>query len=464
MATLTKDYSTPSDICWVDGDVDSSATSASTASRKAVREGGSAFKISWVCPHYTYQLQYRVKRRLSPAYAGAGGEVWEGWGEWQGHDLSDVKSDTERLQWGNLNVTSASFYFPYDFSQYDRIEYQVRVRAFDEATYKCSDWGYGELTVLYEPVIRNASATRRPNGDVVLAIDTNWVRGGNRFMMKNIRRDRENGVVVPKTVAAIGLEPDFTVIVPHDVAGESTTIYANLQTFTSDGVMSAYREKSFTVDELDDPESIEEPTVVVEDMEPHAFVKVVSETDRYDSVFVTASYTDVFGSQQIIEAEVIDGGFMWAGYIDSPPYDIPVTYRVAVVNEAGWTSKTVEHVTPSKGRCSWSSGDDVVSLVFDINTAATFSSNVETVDTADGGTAVRFGKGGSRTLSASGNLLRKHAGEGTWKPELEALRQKRVWAYRKPGGEKYSVIINSISESESNDKAVSVSVSMTEVS
>lgn len=474
MATITNGYSVPSDIYWVDGDVGADSASVSTSSEKKVVSGGSSFKISWACPHYTYQLQYRTRRRLSPPYAAtfgyaAGEEAWEEWGEWQGHDLSDVKSDTERLSWGNLNVTSASFDFPYDFSQYDRIEYQVRVRAFDEKTLKCSNWGYGELSVLYEPVAEVASATRQPNGDVLLSVETNWLRGGNKFSLASLRRDENKiGNEVDGSVKLHNLDPDFTATIPASMVGDAKRVYADMRFNTSDSAwFRCFTRQWFDIGENTPPDSIAEPIVTVEDMEPYVFVNVVSEGADYEAVYVTASYTDALGKQEIIEAEAVNGGFLWSAFIDAPPYDVPVTYTVAVVNGDGWTSKSVEHVTESKGRCTWSDEDYAVSLVFDLEVKSSFSLFTEVVDTADGKAVARFGRGGSRALTVEGTLLAPSIADGAWKPALEALRMPRKWVYRKPGGERYKVVVTSVSDSEAKgtiDRVVSASVSMREVS
>lgn len=473
MATITNEYSVPSDIYWVDGDVSESAMSVSTSSRKEVRAGGSSFKMCWTCPHLTYQLQYRTRRRLSPPYAttlghAAGEEVWEEWGEWQGHDLSDVKSDTEKLSWGNLNVTSASFDFGYDFSQFDRIEYQVRVRAFDEKSFKCSEWGYGELAVTYAPIADVVSAIRQPNGDVLLSVESNWLRGGNRFSLTNLRRDDRYARAVDGAVRLTNVEPAFEATVPAAMVGDAKRIYATLRFYTSDNsVSNGFARQWFDIGENTPPDTIAEPIVTVEDMEPYVFVNIMSEGTDYEAVYVTASYTDALGKQEIIEAEAVNGGFLWSAFIDAPPYDVPVTYTVAVVNGDGWTSKSVEHVTESNGRCTWSDEDYAVSLVFDLEVKSSFSLFTEVVDTTAGEAVARFGRGGSRTLSVEGTLLAPSIAEGAWRPALEALRTPRTWVYRKPGGERYKVVITATSDSEAKgtiDRVVSASISMREVS
>lgn len=465
MAQIYSGYAVPCDISWTGGGVSASSMSLTTSTKQSVYSGGSSYKISWKCRHYTYQLQYRVRRRLSPAFASSQGkpsdsEVWEEWGSWQGHDLSDVKSDTEKLSWGDLSVTAAAFHFPYDFTQYDKVEYQVRVRAFDEATFQCSEWGYGDLSIVYEPIATVLSAIPQANGDVLLTVGSNWPRGGNRFSLTDLRRDDPMAKPVDGSVRLSNLKPTFTATVPASMIGDAKKAYATMRFYTSDGNLgNGFDEQEFTVGANTPPSSIAKPTVRIEDVDTSTLLYVISEGGDYTSVFASAIYEDALGNKVVQALPTYSGGFVWGAYVDAAPYDVPVTYRVSYANADGWDTVDVVHTTPSNGRCTWSDEETAVSITLDIEASSSYTSNVEIVETTRGTSVARLGNGGSRSLSVSGKIIASE----TWKADLEKLRQPKKWHFRKPGGERYDVVIMSVSEADVSGKYVEVSISMQEV-
>lgn len=474
MATLNSTYYVPSEIRWVDGLKTVDSASISRESEAVVESGGISRKLCWTCSHSNFQYQYRIRRRYSPPYAAAmglssDGEVWEDWGAWLGTDISkDERSAAERMAHvSNTTITTDAFMFAYDFSQFDKLEYQVRARAFNPFTFECSEWGYETLSVSYRPTARFSSSGRQDGGDVLLSVDTNWQRGGNRFYMKNIRPSKNGAtseVIKGAAVSASGLEPDYSVTIPARYVKTADKVYADFYSYTSDGVSAKFEADYFNVKEKTPTGTISAPSVNFSDRDKETIVKVSPNGSKYDSVFVTASYRDALGREVLIEADSVSSQLeSWTATFDAPPYDVTVTYRVSVSNSDGWIATEAEHVTRSKGRCTWSSESDFVSLELDIEAASSYSPNVETYQTTRGTDVARFGLGGSRSLTLHGKLL---ADDGAWRPALEALRKPSAWVYRKPGGERYKVVVTAISESESKEttgRVISASVYMTEV-
>lgn len=474
MATLYAGYAVPSSIAWVDGDSDAASRSFVTSSRASVRSGGSSFKVHFVCRHYTYQYQYRVRRRYSPAYAfslgldGTGAEVWEDWGEWRGNDLSDEKSKTTRLDWGKVNLIDEVFDFGYDFSQYDKIEYQFRIRAFDEPTHQCSEWGYQTLSVIYEPIAEIKSAVRQANGDVLLSVESNWLRGGNRFTLKNTSKEKNPPPYISqKAINLTGVPSDFEVTVPYSMVRDASRVYAYLAFWTSDNSSSwGFAERWFDVGEHEAPDAVPEPSVSFEDDGIGTTVEVMSGDGAYSNVFVSASWEDPSGKTSLVELDMENDGGSWVACFDAAPFDVPVTYRVAVVNSDGWAYKTVEHTTPSGGQHVWSHEGEHVALMFNVDHSSTFSPEGVAVKTTRERPVARFGIGGSHELSVSGVILHPSLADGTWRSDVAKLRRNHTWTYRKPGGEVCKVLVKSVSDSVSyknTEMIVSVSVSMTEV-
>lgn len=478
MAELHDGYAIPSRICWVDGSTTAASKSVTSGDRKSVGKSGGSFKICWTCRHYTYQLQYRIRRRYSPAHAvlldlPEGGEFWEDWGEWQGNGLSDdVKSATERLPWGDLNVTALPFEFPYDFSHYDRIEYQVRIRTFDEPSTTCSEWGYGELAVIYEPEVKIISNALQPNGDVELSVDTNWSRGGNRFSLTNLRRDDQLAKPVDGYVKLVNVEPDFKATIPASMVGDAKTVYATMRFYTSDGNDGGEFDKQwFEVNGHQDDEDIAEPVVTVDDAESCVIITV--DDERYENVMMSAEWTDSYNVRHMEELIVesftgIDTPSGWMGKLIAPPFGVSVTYRISVVSGSGWRSATVEHETANRRSISLFAirADRVVELRHKISWSSNMVPDIEAVKCAGKTNPVaRFGKGGVRALSAQGSMVSPGMGvKSDWLEQIELLRSHRgEWIYRNPVGERIKVAITSVSDERDFHGAMKVSISMTEV-
>lgn len=478
MAEIYSGYSAPARIFWTDASTGASSMSLTTYTVAKVRPGGRAVRICWTSPYYTFQVQWRTRLRRAPGNASASSEgqsssapveSWTGWGPWQGNALSaDVKTDTERLPWGDLSVTTAVFALAYDFSQYDRIEHQVRVRVFDEPSLTCSEWAYAELPVVYEPVFESATATRRPGGAVDLSVATNWGRGGNRLRVNGLRRDSAEASPTGWTAVVQGAEPEASVAVPASAAGNASTLYVDMAFTTSDGASAIASRMAVEVSDDEPAPGAEPPSVAVSDVGFRAKVAVSPPSGAsYDAVHVSATWPDALGGTTSEEAEAVCGpDGTWEAWVEAPPYDVGGVYRVWAVYGDGFAYAEAAHVTPSKGRVTWSDGAEGVSLFFDLALSSAFTLPVETVQTAGGATAARLGLGGSRKLSVEGKLLSPSVADGAWRPALDALRRPRVWLLRKPGGERYRVAVTAVGESEERgavDLVVSASVSMQEV-
>lgn len=478
MATLYDGYSAPARIAFTDGSTTASSKSLTTFAAAEVRPGGRSVRLCWISPYYTFQVQWRTRRRRSPSNAAPSSESgaspapvesWEEWGAWQGNDLSaDVKTGTERLAWGDLSITEAAFQLAYDFSQYDKIEYQARVRVFDEPSLTCSEWAYADLSACYAPAFESVSATRGPGGAVSLSVATNWLRGGNRLRVTDLRRDSAAARPSGWSASVQGAEPDVSLDVPAFAAGDASTLYVDMAFTTSDGFSARASRRAVEVSDDEPTPGAEPPSVAVSDAGPRARVTATPpQGASYAAVHVSATWPDAAGGTVADEAEAVPGADgAWEAWIDAPPYDVQGVYRVWAVDADGFTYAEAVHTTPSKGRVTWSDGAEGVSLFFDLALSSTFNLPVETVQAADGTTAARLGLGGSRKLTVEGKLLSPSVADGAWRPALAALRRPRVWSLRKPGGERYRVAVTAVSESEERgavDLVVSASVSMEEV-
>lgn len=477
MATIYEGYSAPARIAWTDASTGASSKSLTTSNVAEVKPGGRSVRLCWVSPYYTFQVQWRRRRRRSPSNAASTAsdpapapvESWEDWGAWQGNVLSaDVKTATERLSWGDLSVTTATFSFAYDFSQYDKAEYQVRVRVFDEPSLTCSEWAYADLSACYAPSFSEVAATRLLGGAVSLSVATNWLRGGNRLRVTGLRRGSASAEPAGWSASLAGAEPEASVEVPASAAGDAATLYVDMEFTTSDGLSARASRMAVEVSDDGPTPGAEPPSVAVSDAGCRARIAVAPPAGAsYVSVHVSATWPDALGTSSTEEAEAApcsDG--TWEAWVEAPPYDVEGVYRVWAVDEEGFTYAEAVHVAPSGGRVTWSDGEEEVSLFFDLALSSTFALAVETVQTAGGAVAARLGLGGSRRLSVEGKLLSPSVADGAWRPALDALRRPRVWFLRKPGGERYRVAVTAVSESEERgavDLVVSASVSMEEV-
>lgn len=477
MTAVYDGFAAPARILWTGASTTASSMSLSTWTLADVGPGGTSARVCWTSPYYTFQVQWRARRRLSPSSASAASEngsptaaeAWTDWGAWEGNDLSaEVKTPTERLSWGDLSVTSALFPFPYDFSQYDKIVYQVRVRVFDEPSNTCSEWGYADLPVEYIPAFASASATRRPDGGATLSVATNWGRGGSLLRVTALRRGSADAEPSGWTASLSGAEPSVEIVVPAGAVQDADALYLDMSFTTSDGRTAKASRMRVDVSEEGASPSAEPPSVAVSDEGPRARVSVEPpEGASYSAVHVSAAWPAAPGGGAYEDAEASEAGDgTWEAWVDAPPYDVEGTYRVWAVYDDGFAYAEAAHVTPSKGRCTWSDGAEAVSLMLDLSFSSSAKPSVEVVETVGGGSAARFGTGRTRTLAAGGKLVAPLP-EGGWREVLDALREPHAWTFRKPGGERCRVAVESVSDSEEAgavDRVVAVSVSMREVS
>lgn len=472
----------PSGIAWLvrktneDGFI-----STKSSVKQSVSQGGGSFRVCWQCNYDEYQYQYRVRRRYSPSYADSLGfydaeSTWEDWSEWKGNSLSGAKSSTERYaSTPSMSLVAAtdSISISYDFSKYDKHEYQVRVRAFNESSKTYSEWGYGELTIVYEPLAVVASAVRQANGDVVLSVETNWLRGGNRFLLMNLRRESQHANPEEWTTAISGVGQDFEVTIPAKAVGGAKIIYATMMFKTSDeNDGNGFTAQSFSVSEQADDNTVKEPVIEFDETESHCRVYVTG--GAYSDVVITAEWIDFFGVAHIenLNAEEytsIDSGGGWTGKLEAPPFGIDITYRVSVTERFKLRSKSVIRTTTNRKCLSLQpiGKEWCVELDRDLSWSSDASPNVEVVMLVGmARPTARRGIGGARTFNASGSFTSPSTsgGDGEWLSKVEWLRRfNGEWMYRNPNGERAKVLITSVSDSTDTSGITTVSVSMTEV-
>ena len=472
MAQVTNDYHIPSGICWdFDGDIGTGGFFSKSA---YVSESNSILYITWQSPHYTFQAQGRRRRRLSPAksltVSPSGAIVWEPWGEWEGSDLSKDSSIRVTRPSGNSIYLGNQFVVPYDFSEYDLYEYQVRVRVLDEPSLTCSEWAYETLRVAFRPQWEYGSAMRNPDGSVTLEVLHNMPRAC-RFSLGTLEERRENGIY--EKFGAFDQEHTIptgggTIVVPASAMGshdKAETPVAMLASY--DNVMVGGAGKGFAVGQVVEDKTITEPVVSIEEAASHIRVNVGDAGS--ENAHVSAEWTDAYGKRHVEELYVLDlreVGTLdcWRGIFEAPPYGVDVTYRVSVVGKSGWRTATVRKATNGKGVVSLTdtSDDACVELAYDPSWSSDSSIEGELVRCAGRSKPVaRHGSGETTKVKASGTLLSN--GDGAWLAEVQLLKGNRSWIYRNPLGERMKVMVDSVSVTCKHGSSIGLSISMTEV-
>ena len=476
MAQVVSTLEVPGRLAWAD--VSDDGLRAATGGTVDVPSGGASRRVSWVSRHYTFQVQWRVRRRYAPAKAaavyGEVGEQWGEWGPWQGATVDatgEAKSECTRYPSLGIVAMDAPFEFAYSFGEWDAHEYQFRVRAFDEPTLNCSDWLTGTLRVLYRPSI-SLSATRNADGSVAVAFGTDWPRGGEASLVGQSALVPLPRMSRGSTASGRGESSTVEVVVPADCIAGLSASSAALNVGTArfrafGGATATVARPAIPLAAHADDAEVTPPSVSVSE-------GAVSVADAgYDSVFCSASWEDDEGNAYSAEVPMSADGSAWEGAMECPPYDVPVSLRVAATVGAKWAEVSATATVPSRGRYTWTAEGSEASVTLHGSEAALSmeeepdSATVKPVGRSR--PVSRHGTGGARTLSFSGAVLRgRLSGENARFRQdghadiLRVLREPGDLWFRTPGGGRYRVRVAGFSITRSPDYE-EVSVEMEEV-
>lgn len=210
-----------------------------------------AYWLGWIANGYTFQANYRMRRRYKPSEAilidPTGADVWEDWGAWQGVnvDISETASEVGTantalpvFSWLKISGADVKIQPSYDLTTYDAIEYELRVRQFNATTKEVSEWAVQTIRLDYLPNTTTA-AQRNADGSVTISVNTNWERGGNRFSIGAFANETD-GNLVRLDVDGVSVDneaADFTIEAPTAAAPDSAYLYTMIpQLSTSDGI------------------------------------------------------------------------------------------------------------------------------------------------------------------------------------------------------------------------------------
>lgn len=456
---------------------------------KAAETAGDPAEVAliWGSPYSTFQAQWRSRRRYSPAKAqavyGAQAEQWTEWGEWEGASISGAETATPATgigtgagRWAMTDLSP--FAFAYDFSEYDYIEVQARVRVYDPSSGKCSEWATRTLGVCYEPTA-TVTASQNPDGSVTVSFSTNWPRGG----WARVRSGPMPDGAYPRVLAdaaQLGDSATVDVAVPASkTAGltqDSTALYARNFTFqaqlgtgsTIQAVKGAWPCAAMAAHP--NPSTVAAPVVVLSG-------DGVSVADAgYSEVFASCWWEDEEGRPHASEIALAKSGAAWSGSMEAPPYDVDVSVRAVAASSDGtaWAQTVQATRIASSGRHSWTldgGGGASVALMQD-TAGASLSESMEGGSAKPAGRerpVSRHGTGGTRALSVSGCIMRgPMAGENAPHSQsghaemLAVLRAQEDMWFRTPGGGRFRVRVTDFSLSQHAAHEV-LTVSMEEV-
>lgn len=465
MAQVTSKYAIPYYIRWdQDGDIGTGGVYAPIAQ---IPLSGRTCYITWSSACKTFQVQWRVRRRYSPAKALAvspsGAEVWEEWGEWQGSDLSEDVAIDAVCPYGNVWYLNQPFSFDYDFSEYDRHEYQVRVRVIDESSLLCSEWAYATLDVTFRPSWRFSHVERNAEG-IGIGFECDNPGPIQAGVTKIAYTD---GTTVWSEIGQkVQWLPEGGGVISMPVTVKKTTTHLLLwgRVYLQNGVtVTILSNQKVAIGAHVDDEEITAPSVSFDDADD-ATVLTIADAG-YSNVFASAEWTDAYGD---VHTEQLDVTGAWEARFPAPPYGVEVIYRVSVVGEGGWRVSEFIRTVEARGRMSFIDGDDYVELLYDTSWKADSSLEGEAVRCAGRAKPVaRYGKGATTKVTAQGTLLFSRASAArtasAWLPEVQLLRSNRTWIFRNPLGERMNVMINSVAMSSEHSDIITLSISMTEV-
>lgn len=477
MAQVTSSLQIPSSISW-DNDGKQLNRRGKYLLKAEIYESMTTLYLTWTSSCSTFQVQWRRRRRYSPAKAlavsSSGADVWEEWGEWEGSDLSGDAAIAATNDHGAIWALDEPFEIPYEFSEYDLWEYQVRVRVLDASSLACSEWAYETLRAAFMPQWEYGSATRNADGSVTLEVNHNMTRPCS-FKLGELKSSTTLGAIlgITKTIGKMNEKVALpagggTVVIPANIIGSYKSIKTpNAQLTSYDAaIVPGVAGLGFTVGQVSEDESITAPAATFEDTDLSTCVAVADA--GYDNVFVTAEWEDAYGNPHV---ESLDVAGAWEAELFAPPYGVEIAYRITAAKGATWRTSTFLRTLNRRWTHMSFVSEDGETVVIRYKTTRKVTASVEGEAVKCAGRknpVARHGMGGASKIVAEGKILDPmYSAGGAWLPDIEKLRSNKTWIYRDPEGRRMRVMVKSVATSSQTTSGprgiVDVSISMTEV-
>lgn len=481
MATLVDWLYQPQDIQWYQPSL-----ATSTKRRKyafVVANDTRDLFLSFTSSHWTFQVQWRTRKRLSPSKASANGYdkgavVWTDWTDWQGSDITQDymyfnKEDT--LNGGSNTIvlnTKANFGGTFgDYTEYDKWQVNVRIRAIDMGQGAISPWGEATLDVLFDPeptweLIKQGLPTEA-------YLKSDWQRDQQvailhatvKLSAANIKRK----IIVHTYTLPIGtnhfaMDINRWGVIP--LGAEVTATYEHYIDGHSTGIKHLKASPTAKVKPYDyDP-----PTVDVTTDE--AMKLTVRASGYWEEYQGSISFETISG--ETITEELDFGTGKIAEYL-YPIIGREMTITVAGIKDGGFKTTTTTLTLDAKEHagCWWNYEDECVRAYFKQSgdsTSDDFTPVSESIKTIGRERpVVRYGIGGERSLKTSAVFLRgKLESHNPTNAESNALDERlhaqHNWIWRTSTGRWHRVSVTGISiDDNSGYPYITADVSMVEV-
>lgn len=503
MAQVTTSYATPTNLCWA-WDTDSTSHSISPIGQRKYKTGG-IYKVtlldtnarpceicvSWVSSYETYQVQYRSRKRYSPAHAqavyGTTSEQWTDWSEWDGASITGTETISPATEFSSdrfaMNDTTP-FATAYDFATYDAIEWQVRVRVYNQPTAECSEWLTETLHIAFQPTV-NGYAEWYSADTIKVTYETNWSRGGtieirgSQYWQNGRGWENYTPQIFRSQTATNTSGATITCLIKQsDIAyleKTSKQLFADWWYFRPalnkcQEITVSNGKTGLTLTPHPNSSAVTAPVITLD--EDTVSIQDVS----YTSLFAYVEWVDDEGRTYAEELTIALSNGVWSGLLLSPPYDTELYIRAVAVGKdtTTWAQSCEEFTILSNGRLSWTTddGDGVKVRLFDNKPTISLSEELEGETSKPAGRnrpLARYGTGGTRTISCTAAIMRgdmnsinaKHNQSGH-QAILNALRKKEDMWFRAPNSGRYRVRVKSFSLTQNNHYEI-LSVDMEEV-
>lgn len=406
--------------------------------------------IYWESGHYTFHVQYRYRRRWSPAKCKTAGldmatDKWDDWTEWNKINWTEdgdtavtpcYKYNCDPTTYepptgqagGTTCTTQQNFLFAssgtYPYDEYDEWEWEVWVRAADRQTRTCSAWATTTLTVVYAAYVDTPTTiTRKANGDLYLTINPHWQRDDNRVTVRgNIASG--GGDAFSSFSHVRGGEGTYIMgsSLWSNYSPSTTTLkFLELRYVNSDKVITYLDGTTVSVvDEMPPTTELPEPTLDAMYYEDFAVIQFrVGNSTEFDSALAQLTFTNSAGNRVTTDLDCIQGKSQLNHIVDAdknfyawyyqPIFDIPMTLSLTGIKDSvSRTSKFA--VTVHSYGMVWSNGDfdDIARAPYNIGVDEDLDFDTDSIKTALGTRPVmRYGTGGERTIKASCATIRQ---------------------------------------------------------
>ena len=490
MAVITSDYAVPTRFTALYDVTDNGDSYKSVPPDQVmVPAGGMDLHLAWSSTYSTFQAQYRIRKRLTPANAAvtspAGGDVWTDWGDWTGTvedgKVADIQGGGTYGARGWRYLTDA-IRIDYGYTAYDAWEIDLRVRVYNTPNYHTTEWAYCTYKVGFD-IKASVGAEETADGGIKLTINTDWQRnqlgmtlrwdwGGHGMYFSSSRLISSSDPTFDVDAACCVVDPDGTratrpnyMILRDDMGRECRTTFDSLKKWDAAlGVINTpyYEVKAGT---HVDSESIPAPTMALADDDGSLDVTVTPESGTYDSVIACARWTDWHGMQNAVTLDMDADGSAWKGELAEVPLDTVVTVTAAVIKDGEWRKVIGTHKVKSWGNAYFEHGGERFKIRYDQTHSLTGKPGGEQIEVAGRPRPVsRHSEQASRSITVDGTLVTGGPDTDQTEASADVLFASHDWMLRLPGGYRSMVAVTQFATSDSGFyDAVKIEVSCEEV-